>query len=239
MLDTERCIMCSRCIRFCDEVVKKPQLVFTQRCDHIELTTFPGERLDNPYSMNTIDLCPVGALTSRDFRFKARVWEMSSTDTICIGCSRGCNTKMWVRNNEILRLTPRFNPDVNGYWMCDHGRLDTFKSVNSPQRIKGPSLRKERELIEVGWDEAVSHAASELKSYKKHEIAAVGSPFATNEDNYLFVKFLNYLGVKKYDFRRLAFNSGVFVFDTDLIESDTFDNLLSFYERYKDIAQFG
>ncbi len=204
MLDTERCIMCSRCIRFCDEVAKKPQLVFTRRCDHIELTTFPGEKLDNPYSMNTIDLCPVGALTSRDFRFKARVWEMSSTDTICIGCARGCNTKMWVRNNEILRLTPRFNPGVNGYWMCDHGRLDTFKYVNSPQRIKGPLLRKERELIEVGWDEAVAKAASELKGYKKHEIAAIGSPFATNEDNYLLVKFLNFAGVKKFDFRRVV-----------------------------------
>lgn len=202
MLDTERCIMCSRCIRFCDEIVKKPQLVFTQRGDHVELTTFPGEILDNRYSMNTIDLCPVGALTSRDFRFKARVWEMSSTDTICIGCARGCNTKMWVRNNEILRLTPRLNPSVNDHWMCDHGRLDTFKFVNSPSRITSPRIRREGELIEVGWDEAISKVALELKSYKKYEIAAIGSPFATNEDNYLFVKLLYYLGVKKIDFRR-------------------------------------
>src|ERR1041385_1731991 len=119
MLDVERCIMCSRCIRFCDEIAKKPQLVFTQRGDHVELTTFPEEKLDNPYSMNTIDICPVGALTSKEFRFKARVWEMSSTDTVCVGCARGCNTKMWVRNNEILRLTPRNNPEVNDYWMCD------------------------------------------------------------------------------------------------------------------------
>lgn len=197
MLDTERCIMCSRCIRFCDEIAKSPQLVFTQRGDHVELTTFPGERLDNPYSMNTIDLCPVGALTSEDFRFKARVWEMSSTDTVCQGCARGCNTKMWVRNNEILRLTPRFNPSVNEYWMCDEGRLNTFKHVNAETRIKSPMIRKEQGLVDVGWDEAIARVASELKSYKGHEIAAVASAFATNEDNYLFVKLMRHLGVAR------------------------------------------
>ena len=89
VLDSERCIMCSRCVRFCDEIARKPQLTFTQRGDRVELTTFPGEQLDNPYSMNTIDICPVGALTSKDFRFKARVWELSSTETVCPGCARG------------------------------------------------------------------------------------------------------------------------------------------------------
>ncbi|HLF13571.1 MAG TPA: molybdopterin-dependent oxidoreductase [Bacteroidota bacterium] len=197
-LDTERCIMCSRCIRFCDEIVKKPQLVFTQRGDHVELTTFPGEQLDNAYSMNTIDLCPVGALTSSDFRFKSRVWEMSSTDTICQGCARGCNAKMWVRNNEILRLTPRLNPDVNDYWMCDHGRLDTFKHVNAPDRIHGPMIRKEGELVEVGWDEAVALLGSELKTFKGSEIAAIGSPYATNEDNYIFRKLMNHLDAEYF-----------------------------------------
>ncbi len=199
MLDTERCIMCSRCIRFCDEIAKKPQLTFTNRGDHVELTTFPEEKLDNPYSMNTIDICPVGALTSRDFRFKARVWELSSTDTICTGCSRGCNTKMWVRNNEILRLTPRFNPDVNDYWMCDNGRLNTFKFVNADTRIKAPMIRKDGTLVEVAWDEAIAKVAYEMKSFKKQEIAAIGSPFATNEDNYLLVKMMSLLGVKRMD----------------------------------------
>ena len=201
MLDVERCIMCSRCIRFCDEVAKKPQLVFTQRGDHVELTTFPGERLDNPYSMNTIDLCPVGALTSRDFRFKARVWELSSTDTVCPGCSRGCDIRMWVRNNTILRLTPRLNPQVNDYWMCDQGRLGTFKSVNSDDRIKAPMIRKDGVSVEVGWDEAVARVASDLKSFKKNEIAGIGSPFATNEDNYLFVRLMRQLGVTNIDMR--------------------------------------
>ncbi len=200
MLDVERCIMCSRCIRFCDEVAKKPQLTFTQRGDHVVLTTFPGESLDNPYAMNTIDLCPVGALTSRDFRFKARVWELSSTDTICHGCARGCNIKMWVRNNEILRLTPRFNPDVNDYWMCDHGRLNTFKFVNAPARIKAPMIRKEGELVEVGWDEAFSRVASGLKGFKNNEIAGLGSAYVTNEGNYLFAKMMKHLGVVNLDY---------------------------------------
>ena len=199
MLDTERCIMCSRCVRFCDEIAKKPQLTFTQRGDHVELTTFPGEQLDNAYAMNTIDICPVGALTSRDFRFKARVWEMSSTDTVCVGCARGCNTKMWVRNNEVLRLTPRYNREVNDYWMCDHGRLDTFGSVNAEDRVKSPMVRKEGVLTEVGWDEAIAVVASKLKMLKKNEVAALGSPFATNEENYVFVKLMHHLGVRKID----------------------------------------
>jgi NADH-quinone oxidoreductase subunit G len=203
MLDVERCIMCSRCIRFCDEIAGKPQLTFTNRGDHVVLTTFPGEQLDNPYSMNTIDICPVGALTSRDFRFRARVWELSSTETVCPGCSRGCNMESWVRNNEILRNTPRKNADVNSYWMCDHGRLSTFEEVNSKSRIRTPLMKKGEEPVEVGWDEAISAAASALKGFRKSEIAAIGSPFATNEENHLFRRFaVEVLGTKNIDFIR-------------------------------------
>ena len=190
MLDVERCIMCSRCIRYADEIAKQPVLTFTQRGTHVVLTTFPGTALDNPYSMNVIELCPVGALTSSDFRFRSRVWEMSSTESVCTGCARGCNTNIWVRNNQVLRLTPRHNDDVNSSWMCDNGRLNTFKSINSPERLNGPMIRKEGTLVEVGWDEAIAKAASELRSFKKSEIAGLGSSFATNEDNYVFQKVL-------------------------------------------------
>jgi NADH-quinone oxidoreductase subunit G len=201
MLDTERCIMCSRCIRFCDEIAGKPQLTFTRRGTHVELTTFPGEQLDNPYSMNVIDICPVGALTSRSFRFKARVWEMSSTETICPGCARGCNMYSWVRNNEILRQTPRFNPEVNDFWMCDKGRIETSKHVNVENRIKSPLMKKEVGVVEAGWDEAVARVASESKTFKKSEIAAIGSAYATNEENFLFQKFASeVLGTKHIDF---------------------------------------
>ena len=121
--DGERCISCSRCIRFCDEIAKEPQLTFVKRGDRVTIVTYPGKQLDNSYALNTVDICPVGALTSTDFRFKARVWDMSANKTICQGCARGCNIDVWVRNNKVLRLTPRENQEVNSFWMCDRGRV--------------------------------------------------------------------------------------------------------------------
>jgi NADH-quinone oxidoreductase subunit G len=203
LFDGERCISCSRCIRFCDEIAKDPELTFTKRGDRVTIVTFPGEEMDNPYSMNTIDICPVGALTSRDFRFKARVWDMSSTKSICAGCSRGCNTEIWVRNNEILRLTPRHNEEVNSYWMCDYGRLNTFKNVNAESRINSPQIRKDGQLLEISWDEAVNEAVSRLKSFQKEQVAVIGSPYATCEDNYLIAKFARtVIGTGNIDFIR-------------------------------------
>jgi NADH-quinone oxidoreductase subunit G len=203
MFDGERCISCSRCIRFCDEIAKDPELTFVQRGDKVTIVTYPGEEMDNPYSMNVVDICPVGALTNRDFRFKARVWDMSSTNSVCIGCSRGCNTEIWVRNNEILRLVPRYNEDVNSYWMCDHGRLNTFKNVNADNRINSPQLRKDGQLIDIGWDEAINEAASKLKSFNKEQIAVIGSPYTTCEDNYVTAKFARtVLGTGNIDFIR-------------------------------------
>lgn len=197
LLDDERCIMCSRCIRFSDEIAKQPVLTFTQRGTHVVLTTFPETQLDNPYSMNVIELCPVGALTSTDFRFKARVWEMSSTEGICVGCARGCNMNIWVRNNQILRLTPRLNEEVNSYWMCDSGRLNSFKHVNGKERLGAPMIRKNGSLVEVGWDEAIARAVSDLRSFKRSAIAGIGSPYATNEDNYVFQRLMKeVLGTK-------------------------------------------
>lgn len=192
MFDAERCISCSRCIRYCDEVVKEPQLTFVQRGEHVTIETFPGKELDNPYSMNVIEICPVGALTSKEFRFKARVWDMSFTDTVCPGCSRGCNTRMGVRNNEVLRIEPRENLGVNDYWLCDYGRLETIKNINNNEvRVNSPQLRVDssNELINVDWDEAISHSLSELKKYQSSEILFVASPFSTLEDNYALKKF--------------------------------------------------
>ena len=196
MFDQERCISCSRCIRFCDEIAKSPQLTFVQRGDHVTIETFPGEELDNPYSMNVIEICPVGALTSKDFRFKSRVWEMSFTDTVCPGCARGCNSIMGVRNNKILRIEPRENLKVNDYWLCDWGRLNTTKIVNDEElRITSPMLRLDEDslekevLIEVNWDEAISKSVSHLKKYQSNEIMFVASPFSTLEDNYALKKF--------------------------------------------------
>jgi len=201
LLDVERCIMCSRCIRFTEEIAHQSVLTFTERSTHVVLTTFPGTQLDNPYSMNVIDICPVGALTSRDFRFKARVWEMSSTESICVGCARGCNINIWVRNNEILRLTPRENKDVNSSWMCDEGRVNSFKIVAHERRLNGPLIRKDGIKVEVGWDEAISKVVMELHTYRRHEIAGIASAYATNEDNYIFARFIkDVIGSKNIGF---------------------------------------
>ncbi|HUI31081.1 MAG TPA: molybdopterin-dependent oxidoreductase [Candidatus Acidoferrales bacterium] len=187
--DAERCILCSRCIRVMDEIVKNPTLTFVERGDRVFIDTFPGKELNDPYSMNVIDVCPVGALTNREYRFRARVWEMSSTEGICPGCARGCNINIWVRDNEILRLTPSHNPDVNSYWMCDNGRLNSFKHVNSQVRLNSPMVRKDGVLQEVGWDEALAHAADALKPFSKDEVAVIGSAYSSVEDNYVLQKF--------------------------------------------------
>ncbi len=201
MFDGDRCISCSRCIRFCDEIVGEPELTFVNRGNKVTISTFPGKQLENKYSMNTVDICPVGALTSRDFRFQSRVWDLSSNPSICTGCSRGCNTEVWVRNNEVKRLTPRFNDDVNSFWMCDDGRINSFKHVNAEDRIDGAHIRKDGQLIEVGWDEAFANASSELKNISSKEIAFIGSAYSTCEDNYLLSKFAkDIIGSKNIDF---------------------------------------
>ena len=199
LFDQERCISCSRCIRYCEEIVKEPQLTFVNRGEKVTIETFPGKSLDNPYSMNVIELCPVGALTSRDFRFRARVWDLSRSDSICTGCARGCSMNIWVRDNEIMRLTPRENMDVNQYWMCDYGRLNTYKFVNDETtRVTSPMIRPPESgilddgnfaLRECEWDDAIARIISELKNYKPNEIAFIASPYSTLEDNFVLKRF--------------------------------------------------
>lgn len=187
MFDGERCIMCSRCIRFADEVAQQPALTFVQRGDSVTIRTFPGTTFDNPYSMNVIDICPVGALTSIDFRFRARVWEMSFTDTICTGCARGCNISLGVMNNEVLRVEPRTNPHVNKYWMCDHGRLTTPALVNE-NRVSEPLVRVDGQLQSTTWDRAITAATEILHSTAPSKIMVLGSAKASNEDNYALAR---------------------------------------------------
>jgi NADH-quinone oxidoreductase subunit G len=207
MFDAERCISCSRCIRFSDEIARQNQLTFINRGDRVTIVTNPGEKFDNPYSLNVVDICPVGALTNRDFRFKARVWEMSKTNSICIGCARGCNDEIWVRNNEILRLVPRYNKGVNSYWMCDNGRLDTFKFVNAEDRINSPTIKRDGIFTKVSYNEAVAETVRQLKSFRQNEIAFIGSAFATCEDNFLLVKLAKTInGGKDLDFPKHIIN---------------------------------
>jgi len=189
LFDAERCISCSRCIRFAKEIAKQDVLTFVNRNDHVTIQLFEGKEFDSPYSMNVIDICPVGALTSKDFRFKSRVWDMSFNNSICIGCSRGCNVKIGIRNNEILRYDPAPNAYVNKHWLCDWGRLNVYPKINK-NRVTEPMIKKEGNYISVSWLEAIAFAANNLKKYKASEIMFLGSAKMTNEDNYLLSNFV-------------------------------------------------
>ncbi len=188
LYDAERCISCSRCIRFAKEVAKQNVLSFVQRGDHVTIKVADGAEFDNDYSMNVIDICPVGALTSPDFRFKSRVWDMSFNDSVCTGCSRGCNIQIGIRNNEILRIEPKTNMLVNKYWMCDYARTNIYKKIND-FRITEPMIRKSLEQEIVGWDDAIHFAASKLKSFKPNDIMIIASAKTSLENNFALSKF--------------------------------------------------
>lgn len=199
IFDAERCISCSRCIRFAKEIAKQDVITFVKRGDRVTIKLFEGTQFDNNYSMNVIDICPVGALTSRDFRFKSRVWDMSFNDSICPECSRGCNIKIGVRNNEILRIEPRPNPYVNRYWMCDYGRLN-YRYINE-NRIASPLIRRNVELTKSNWEEAIATTVEKLKSLNPDEIMFVASPRSSTENNYALLKFVKeVLKVNNLDF---------------------------------------
>ncbi|HRC54356.1 MAG TPA: 2Fe-2S iron-sulfur cluster-binding protein [Kofleriaceae bacterium] len=180
VLDQERCILCTRCIRVCDEVAGVHQLEMSQRGDHETLGTAPGAKLDNPYSLNVVDVCPVGALTAKDFRFTMRAWELEATPSICQGCATGCNLEIHHKNERAWRLIPRHNDDVNQYWMCDDGRF-TYRD-----------LREERLAVATvgglpsGWDRALARAGERLAAVLKQSssLGVVLSATHSNEDNF-------------------------------------------------------
>ncbi|MFO1518131.1 MAG: 2Fe-2S iron-sulfur cluster-binding protein [bacterium] len=195
MLDDERCIMCSRCIRFCDEISKTSELGFIQRGDHVELRPFPGKQLDNKYSMNTVDICPVGALTSEDFRFKQRVWFLKSTPSICAGCSRGCNIKLQWNKDTVYRYLPRENDAVNQCWLCDAGRL-SYKEINAANRLLHSEQNNGESLAIVTPEAIVKEIAEDLKTIGAEGVVAVGNAQASNENNYALKKFATLLNPK-------------------------------------------
>ena len=184
VLDAERCILCTRCIRVCDEVADNHQLEMAHRGDHEELTTAPGERLDNPYSLNTVDVCPVGALTSKDFRFTMRAWELDASPSICPGCATGCNIELHHKADRVWRIQPRLNPEVNGHWMCDEGRF-TYHDLRE-QRLTVPTV----DGLPATWERALETAGRKIAAALKTPgtIAVVLSAQASNEDNFALVK---------------------------------------------------
>jgi NADH-quinone oxidoreductase subunit G len=184
-LDDERCIMCSRCIRFMDEVAGDPVLGFTQRGTHTTLTVHPGRLLDSNYSLNTADICPVGALTSNDFRFQMRVWFLKETPSIDVNCGTGTNITIWTRGNKIHRITPRQNDEVNSCWMPDSHRLN-FHYIDGENRLSQPLAKNAAGLHEpTTWSAALASAASAIKSFAPDQIAIIASGRMTNEELFL------------------------------------------------------
>ena len=180
MLDQERCVLCTRCVRFTKNITKTNELGVLNRADGSVISTFPGKKLDNPYAMNVIDLCPVGALTSQDFRFHKRVWFLKSFDAICNGCAKGCNIhvdhhKEKYKDDVIYRYRPRVNEKVNGYFICDYGRL-TYKKQNENRLFENYVHEKES---------AFSHALRELNTFltkHKNNVTFILSPSLSLEE---------------------------------------------------------
>jgi NADH-quinone oxidoreductase subunit G len=181
VLDQERCILCTRCIRVCDEVAKQSELTMAYRGSHQVLTTAPGHRLDNPYSLNTVDVCPVGALTSKDFRFSRRVWELSAVPSVCPGCATGCNIEIHSARGKIHRLIPRENPQVNKFWMCDDGRFE-YKVVHE-NRLLLSTVGGKRALLDAAVVEAAKLLREALAAAPE-KVGVLFSAGASNEDTH-------------------------------------------------------
>jgi NADH-quinone oxidoreductase subunit G len=196
VLDAERCILCTRCIRVCDEVAHNHQLEMSFRGDRETISVAPGKQLDNPYSVNTVDVCPVGALTAKDFRFTMRAWELSATSSVCAGCATGCNMEVHHARGQIYRLVPRENQDVNKFWMCDEGRF-TYKEVRE-RRVAAARIQGET----VALDKAIGFAAERISGLRTNAggLSAMGivlNAQATNEDNWLLLKVAGELGIER------------------------------------------
>jgi NADH-quinone oxidoreductase subunit G len=212
MLDDERCILCTRCIRFTKDIVGDDALGIVNRGSFNTLTAFPGKAFDNNYTLNTVDICPVGALTSKDFRFQMRVWFLKETRSVCTSCATGCNILIGSREEKIYRYTPRENDAVNGPWMCDYGRLN-YKWIGRADRLKdvlvrnvgqASSLSHSQEKSETGrmpvlhskvtWTAALSEIADKLKNAPAGSVAIVASARQTNEELWLISKLKAKLG---------------------------------------------
>jgi NADH-quinone oxidoreductase subunit G len=213
ILDQERCILCTRCVRFTQEVTKTGELGVHDRGHRSEIDIFPGRQLDNPYSGNVADVCPVGALTDRDFRFQCRVWFLGRTKSICPGCSRGCNIEIHFNerynpryhDRRVQRLKPRFNGDVNGHWMCDDGRY-AYRAIDASNRLTAPMVREGSSFRESAWDDAAQRTAAALKdALEKHgpqSAAVLASPQMTNEELFhLELLFRDALKIENLEYR--------------------------------------
>jgi NADH-quinone oxidoreductase subunit G len=183
---TNRCILCTRCVRFMDDVAQESVLNVSERGDRAVIGRFEGRDLTNPWSGNVVDLCPVGALLSKDFLNKARAWELDRAASVCPNCTQGCNSMVETRDNVVVRLRPRTNEDVNKYFMCDYGRLN-YRWMNRSDRLEAPLVRHGDRLAAAEWETALTAAAKALEGKRVH---AVVSPSLSNEALFLISRIL-------------------------------------------------
>jgi NADH-quinone oxidoreductase subunit G len=200
-IDRERCILCYRCVRFSQEVAEDYQLVFLERGDHTYVGTHDGTPYVAPFSGNVIELCPVGALTSSPFRFRARPWDVEEAGSVCMGCASQCNVRYTVRDDDkVLRVLARDNDEVDDGWLCDKGRFG-YESFHSTERVLAPMVRDGGYLREVSWERALAEAAKALTKAGERTAAVVGGR-TTNEEGFLAQHLLrNGLGSPHVDSR--------------------------------------
>ncbi|WP_422926401.1 molybdopterin-dependent oxidoreductase [Singulisphaera sp. PoT] len=194
-LNQDRCIMCTRCVRFTREITQTGELQVMRRGNHAEIDVFPGLPVENPLAGNVVDLCPVGALLDKDFLHNQRVWFLSKHDGICTGCSTGCNISAEENRGALWRLKPRYNPHVNDYWICDEGRY-SYKSANDPALLSAMYVRQKDDLKPAAIDQALKEAGRGLRRVADSggKIALILSPFLTVEEAFLaasYVRFIN------------------------------------------------
>jgi NADH-quinone oxidoreductase subunit G len=202
LYDGDRCIMCTRCVRFMREVAQDDRLCVVQRGHRSVIDTFFEHGVEgNLWAGNIVDICPVGALLSKDFLHKARVWDLDHSPSVCPNCSQGCNIRIDTRDNLVTRLKPRANPDVNSYWMCDYGRY-RYEWMNRGGRIDAPLMRSEAaRLAQVGWQDAVLALVARIGERSGGTVRLIGSPFLSNEDNGLLARLGEVLGGAEALFR--------------------------------------
>src|SRR5881397_2394067 len=174
-----RCILCTRCVRFMEDVAQEQVLNVSERGDRAFIGIHPDARLDHPWAGNVVDLCHVGSLLSKDFLHKARAWELDKTASICTGCSQGCNISLDTRDEVVVRVRPRPNLEVNRYFICDHSRMN-YRWMNRGDRIEAPLVRRAGELKATDWDEALTRVQGILRGASGKAVGLV-SPGASSE----------------------------------------------------------
>jgi NADH-quinone oxidoreductase subunit G len=197
-LDRERCILCDRCTRFADEVAGDALISFTQRGNNTQVMTFPDEPFASYFSGNTVQICPVGALTAQPYRFKARPWDLEQRESTCTTCSVGCRTVVQSSRDEVLRYQGVDSDPVNWGWLCDKGRFN-FQSVNSPDRLVSPQMKSGDSFEVASWSTALDAVARTIRHARPGSVAILGGARGTNEDAFMWAQLADALGVSMRD----------------------------------------